>query len=105
MQLITVKELSKIIMVKESTLYAWANKGLIPCHKLNNLLRFDLDEIKIWIKESEYIPEQVPKIAVKRANHSDINRLVRNAIDTAKRKRYTNASGKPDCNQGLGKEA
>ena len=105
MQLITVKELSKIIKVKGSTLYAWANKGLIPCHKLNNLLRFDLDEIKTWIKESEYIPEQVPNVAAKRANPSDIDSLVRNAIDTTKRKRYTQTSGKPDCNQGLGKEA
>ncbi len=59
MQLITVKELSKIIKVKESTLYAWANKGLIPCHKLNNLLRFDLDEIETWIRDGVEVLDKI----------------------------------------------
>jgi excisionase family DNA binding protein len=46
----TIKELSKILKVKEKTLYQWAELGQIPCIKLNGCLRFDMNEINQWIK-------------------------------------------------------
>jgi excisionase family DNA binding protein len=46
----TIKELSKILKVKEKTLYQWAELGQIPCIKLNGCLRFDMNEISQWIK-------------------------------------------------------
>jgi len=104
MKLVTVKELSKFIRVKESTLYAWANNGLIPCHRLNSLLRFDLEEIEEWIKEPRHIPEQLFVMPVKSVKPQNIDTIIKNAVDAVKGKRYNKASGKPDRNQGLRKE-
>ncbi|HBR17576.1 MAG TPA: hypothetical protein DD725_08235 [Deltaproteobacteria bacterium] len=49
-QLITVKELSEVLSVKESTLYQWAELGQIPSIKLNGSLRFDLSDVEKWIQ-------------------------------------------------------
>ena len=51
MRILTVKELSNIIKVREKTLYQWAELGQIPCIKFNGCLRFDLDDIMQWKKE------------------------------------------------------
>ena len=50
MEIITVKELSHILKVKEKTLYQWAELGQIPHMKLNGSLRFNLEDIERWIK-------------------------------------------------------
>ena len=50
MKLITVKELSEIISVKESTLYQWAELRQIPSVKLNGAVRFDLGDVMQWIQ-------------------------------------------------------
>ena len=52
MTIVTVKELSSILRVKEKTLYQWAELGSIPCTKLNGCLRFNLDDIQAWVKNS-----------------------------------------------------
>jgi excisionase family DNA binding protein len=49
-KLIGVKEVAEILNVKPSTLYQWAELGQIPCFKLNGSLRFDIEDIMIWIK-------------------------------------------------------
>ncbi|MDA8091023.1 MAG: helix-turn-helix domain-containing protein [Nitrospiraceae bacterium] len=56
MGLLTVKEVSKILNVKPSTLYQWAELGQIPCFKLNGTLRFDLADIENWIKDCKKEP-------------------------------------------------
>jgi len=56
LKIITVKELSELLKVKEKTLYQWANLGQIPCIKLNRALRFDLDDIMAWIKSCKKQP-------------------------------------------------
>lgn len=56
MRILTVKELSEIIKVKEKTLYQWAELGQIPCIKLNGCLRFDLDEIEKWKRDCTRAP-------------------------------------------------
>ena len=53
MALVTIKDLSAYLTVKESTLYSWVHNGTIPFHKLNGLIRFDLDEIKSWVEASK----------------------------------------------------
>lgn len=50
MKLLTVKNLSNLIGVKEKTLYQWAELGQIPHVKLNGCLRFDFSEIEEWIR-------------------------------------------------------
>lgn len=62
MKLIDVKEVAQILNVKPSTLYQWAELGLIPCIKINGSLRFDLDDVIVWVNsckkdvQSEYNP-------------------------------------------------
>lgn len=49
-KLMTVKELSELLNVKEKTIYQWAELEQIPSLKLNGSLRFDFDDIMSWIK-------------------------------------------------------
>ena len=46
MALVTIKDVSAYLTVKESTLYSWVHNGSIPFHRLNGLIRFDMEEIK-----------------------------------------------------------
>lgn len=48
MAYIGIKRVSEILAVKEKTIYQWAESGLIPCHKLNGLLRFKEEEVTAW---------------------------------------------------------
>jgi excisionase family DNA binding protein len=52
-----VKELSRYLNIKPSTLYAWASQGKLPSLKVHGLLRFDKGEIDDWLagfqKESQ----------------------------------------------------
>lgn len=58
MNLVTIKEISNLLKIKESTLYSWVQQQTIPFYKLNGLLRFDLDEIKKWIQKSKTISDK-----------------------------------------------
>jgi excisionase family DNA binding protein len=51
MKIVTIKELSALLKVKEKTLYQWAELGQIPSVKLNGALRFDLEDVMRWIKD------------------------------------------------------
>jgi len=70
MEIITTKELSQILKVKEKTLYQWAELRQIPHIKLNGSIRFNLADIVSWIKSctreatSEYNP--VAKLEVRK---------------------------------------
>ena len=50
MKIMTVKEVSELLKVKEKTLYQWAELGQIPCIKMNGCLRFDFDDLQKWVK-------------------------------------------------------
>jgi excisionase family DNA binding protein len=49
-RILTCKQVAELLQAKLSTVYAWAEQGIVPCVKLNGLLRFDEDEILQWIK-------------------------------------------------------
>lgn len=53
MRLLTVKEVATIIKARPSTIYQWAEQGLIPSFKINGLLRFSEEEILQWIKRCQ----------------------------------------------------
>ena len=50
MKLLTVKDLASILKAKPSTIYSWAEQGLMPSFKLNGLLRFEEDEVLKWLE-------------------------------------------------------
>ena len=48
--MLTVKELSAWLNIKQSTLYLWVSLNKIPCHRIHGLIRFDPDVIQAWLK-------------------------------------------------------
>jgi excisionase family DNA binding protein len=48
--LLTIREVSQLLHVKPSTLYAWAAQGRIPCFKLHGLVRFRREDIDQWLE-------------------------------------------------------
>jgi len=103
MKLVTIKIASDFLMVKQSTLYSWVHNGSIPFHKLNGLIRFDLDELLEWVKASKRTSSPF-YIEPKSKQISDIDNMVKKAIDSVKGNRYNPSNGKPGQIQGLRKE-
>lgn len=102
MRLSTIKEVSILLNVKASTLYSWVHNGSIPYHKLNGLVRFDLNEIEAWVKSSKSAIV-FPDIGPLRASEG-IATIIKKAIDSVKGKEYNPSNGKPGPMQGLRKE-
>ena len=86
MNIITIKELSEFLKVKESTLYAWVSKGLIPFYKLNGLLRFNMDEITEWIKRNKKENANQIRSITPLFGSTNIDDLIKNTIATVKEK-------------------
>jgi excisionase family DNA binding protein len=53
MNILTVKEVAKILKAKPSTIYSWAEQRIIPSIKIHGLLRFDEADILAWIKNQK----------------------------------------------------
>lgn len=87
--LLTVKALSHRLQIKPSTLYAWANQGKIPCRKIHGIVRFDPIEIDRWLSCFSPPTPVSLQIAKRRADNSDLDRL----IASAKREVYTSRHG------------
>lgn len=103
MRLVTIKIASEFLMVKESTLYSWVHNSSIPFHKLNGLIRFDMNELTAWVKASR---KMEPKASLETQGSSilGIDSIVKKAIDSVKGNRYNPSNGKPGQIQGLRKE-
>jgi excisionase family DNA binding protein len=103
MRLVSIKIVAEFLMIKQSTLYSWVHKGSIPFHKLNGLIRFDMDEIESWVKTSKQTQCSTGPIVLK-ATGQNIDKIIKNAIDSTQRKEYNPSNGKPGQMQGLRKE-
>ncbi len=103
MKLVSIKIVAEFLMVKQSTVYSWVRSGSIPSHKLNGLVRFDMDEIEAWVKSSK---QQAPgcDLRIKKEPKRDIDNVVRKVIDGVKGNRYNPSNGKPGRHQGLREE-
>jgi excisionase family DNA binding protein len=104
MPLVTIKELSTYLTVKESTLYSWVHNGTIPFHRLNGLIRFDIEEIESWVKAAHPASTDSVGSLRQKQGSQDIERIVRKSIDSFKSIRYNLPNGKPGQHQGLRKE-
>jgi excisionase family DNA binding protein len=98
-QYLNIAILAERLLVKRSTLYAWAAQGIIPHVKLGRLLRFDLDEIEACLQahHRKAISELAPPKRQPRTDHVDA------LIVEAKRAVYTSCHGKPDQNRATRK--
>lgn len=90
--LISIKELSCYLGIKEKTLYAMVGAKTIPCVRFRRLIRFDLDEIDLWVKEKKVAPispEQEAKKILKtvlREPNINIDAILKNAIEKTNHK-------------------
>lgn len=58
MKILTVKEVSELLKIKPSTVYAWAEQRKIPCHKINGVLRFVESDVLAWLAASCKLPAE-----------------------------------------------
>jgi excisionase family DNA binding protein len=49
-KLLKVPQLAEMINISPKTIYDWVHKGRIPHYKLEGSLRFDVDEVKRWLR-------------------------------------------------------
>jgi len=86
--LLTIKDLSRQINIKPSTLYLWAAQRKIPCQKIHGLIRFDPDAIADWLHS--FSPRQATTIPpLPRDSAPNLDRIV----EAAKRAVYTPRHG------------
>jgi excisionase family DNA binding protein len=82
--LLTVKDLSAWLNMKLSTLYLWAAQGKIPCRKIHGLIRFEREQVLVWLQSFERkAPGYMP--SAPRTQHNDVGEL----IEATKREAYT----------------
>lgn len=103
MNLVTVKELSEFLKVKQPTIYAWVHNGTIPSYKLRGLVRFDMDDVMEWVKNSKVAPSKA-NIPLKKTTNLDIDSIVKRAVASTKGKSYNPSKRETSLNQGLRKE-
>jgi len=88
--LLTIKDLSRWLNIKPSTLYLWAAQGRIPSQKIHGLVRFERVKVTEWLESFERNSQQsTPRAS--RVSHRDLDRI----IEAAKRDAYTPPPGKP----------
>jgi excisionase family DNA binding protein len=104
MRLVSIKIVAEFLMIKQSTVYSWVHNGSIPFHKLNGLIRFDMDEIENWVRKSSQTSQCGPSISFEKTGNQDIDKIIKKAIDGVKGKEYNPSNGKPGQMQGLRKE-
>ena len=85
--MLTVKELSAWLNIKQSTLYLWVSQNKIPCHRIHGLIRFDPDAIQEWLNTFGATKIKPPRLT------RDDARNVNHLIAAAKRAVYTSGHG------------
>ena len=103
MKLVTIKEVSVFLKIKESTIYSWVNNGSLPYYKLNGLLRFDMEEIGEWVKRSRQARHEAKTGLRRISKDQNIDSIINKAIDGITGNRYNQSKGKPGPGQGLRK--
>ena len=63
-RLLTIKQLSESLQVKESTLYYWVHIGFVPHIKLGKCVRFRDADIMKWIEKREQCGRMHHKVSV-----------------------------------------
>jgi excisionase family DNA binding protein len=92
---ISIKEAAKLLDIKESTLYVWAERGEIPSYKFGRLVRLKKDDIEAWAESRKVIASSV--IHLHYSQTGNIKKLVENvkrAVLTSREGKARHASGK-----------
>ena len=84
LHMLTTKELSAWLNIKESTLYLWASKNKIPCRRIHGLVRFEPEAIQAWLNAFGTTPVKPFPLPIHHDTR-DLNQL----IEAAKSEVYT----------------
>ena len=52
-KVLTVKEAANVLAVSAATVYRWAREGLLPRHKMGGSVRFTLEDLERFFKQSK----------------------------------------------------
>lgn len=97
-EFLDIHELSEYLGIKKSTLYSKVESGEIPHFKVGRLIRFRKSEVEKWM-ESHRVEKIIYKEKTKRVvksvgkSKTDIDRIIKNAIDESKGLRYNSVLG------------
>ena len=94
--MLTVKEVSTWLNIKQSTIYLWVSRNKIPCCRIHGLIRFDPDAIQTWLKSFGTRPVK-PFPLPTHDDTRDLNHL----IEAAKSEVYTSRHGETRPKSGL----
>ena len=53
---LTVEELSQILQLSPKTIYQYTSNHTLPYVKIGSSVRFDIDDIKVWIDGKKVAP-------------------------------------------------
>ena len=99
-KLINIKELSEVLGIKTSTLYAWAAQGKIPHVKIHGLIRFQKEEVDTWVKSFRKEGIKAPSVSFKGKGGKNFDTL----IEKAGREVYNTPRGETRPISSPGKE-
>jgi len=100
-----IQNLSCYLDIKPKTIYSLVEENRIPHYRVGKLIRFKRSEIDEWMegnKKDCVGPEKLAKKILGPVQRSkiDVDRVVRKAIDGARREGYTTSHGKTRPSQG-----
>jgi len=50
---VSITELSEYLNISRNTIYSWVSRKKIPHFKISGTLRFDMQDIEMWLKEKK----------------------------------------------------
>lgn len=87
--LLTIKDVSKWLKIKPSTLYLWAAQDKIPHRRIHSLIRFEKEALDAWLESFSEKQRRGPLLSFQKSNSEDVDAL----IEAAKRAVYTSGHG------------
>lgn len=60
-QLMNVQQVADYLQVNPSTVYDWAQRGILPAMKLGQIWRFRRSELDVWLESQKAAAQQQKK--------------------------------------------
>ena len=61
-QLMNVRQVAEFLQINQTTVYAWAQQGILPGYKLGRNWRFRPSEIEAWLEEQRQAQTTGPNL-------------------------------------------
>ena len=59
LQLLTPKQVAKLLAVTEVCVYQWAKRGVLPCLKIEKCVRFTKDDLRSFLESRRIMKREV----------------------------------------------